>query len=214
MSDVPAGARVPPGEAPLPGTAPILNIANVLTGVRLALVPFFVVALFRVDGLDADWRLLAFGLFAVAAITDRLDGEIARKRGLVTSFGEIADPIADKALTGSALIGLSILGLVPWWITVVILGREVGVTVLRFWVLRHGVIPASRGGKAKTFVQTIAIGLYVLPLPQLLPAISDPMAWLQIALLLLALLLTVVTGLDYVFRALRLRAAALGRKVP
>ena len=214
MSDVPAGARVPPGEAPLPGTAPILNIANVLTGVRLALVPFFVVALFRVDGLDTDWRLLAFGLFAVAAITDRLDGEIARKRGLVTSFGEIADPIADKALTGSALIGLSILGLVPWWITVVILGREVGVTVLRFWVLRHGVIPASRGGKAKTFVQTIAIGLYVLPLPQLLPAISDPMAWLQTALLLLALVLTVVTGLDYVFRALRLRAAALGRKVP
>jgi CDP-diacylglycerol--glycerol-3-phosphate 3-phosphatidyltransferase len=214
MSDVPAGARVPPGDAPLPGAAPILNIANVLTGVRLALVPFFVVALFRVDGLDTDWRLLAFALFAVAAITDRLDGEIARKRGLVTSFGEIADPIADKALTGSALIGLSILGLVPWWITVVILGREVGVTVLRFWVLRHGVIPASRGGKAKTFVQTIAIGLYVLPLPQLLPAISDPMAWLQTALLLLALVLTVVTGLDYVFRALRLRAAALGRKVP
>jgi CDP-diacylglycerol--glycerol-3-phosphate 3-phosphatidyltransferase len=211
MSDVPAGARVPPGDAPLPGTAPLLNIANVLTGVRLVLVPFFVAALFHADGLDADWRLLAFALFAVAAITDRLDGEIARKRGLVTPFGEIADPIADKALTGSALIGLSVLGLVPWWITVVILGREVGVTVLRFWVLRHGVIPASRGGKAKTFVQTIAIGLYVLPLPQLLPAISNWMAWLQLVLLLLALVLTVVTGLDSVFRALRLRAAALGR---
>ncbi|MCW0213754.1 MAG: CDP-diacylglycerol--glycerol-3-phosphate 3-phosphatidyltransferase [Pseudonocardia sp.] len=213
MSDVPAGARVPPGDRPLPGTAPVLNIANVLTGVRLVLVPFFVAALFRYDGTDPDWRLIAFGLFAVAAITDRLDGEIARRRGLVTPFGEIADPIADKALTGSALIGLSLLDIVPWWITVVILGRELGVTLLRFWVLRHGVIPASRGGKAKTFVQTVAIGLYVLPLPQLAPAVSEAMAGFQLVLLLLALVLTVVTGLDYVFRALRLRAAALGRNV-
>ena len=106
----------------------------------------------------------------MAAFTDRLDGELARSRGLVTAFGTIADPIADKALTGSALIGLSVLGLVPWWVTLVIMGREIGVTLLRFAVLRHGIIPASRGGKAKTLVQTLAIGLYLLPLPELFGA--------------------------------------------
>ena len=104
-------------------------------------------------------------MFAVAAITDRFDGELARRRGLVTAFGTLADPIADKALTGSALIGLSMLGMVPWWATLLIMGREIGITLLRFAVLRHGIIAASRGGKAKTLVQMIAIGLYLLPLP-------------------------------------------------
>lgn len=188
------------------GQPPLLNIANVLTGVRLVLVPVFLVALLAEDGTSVGWRLVAFGVFAVAAITDRFDGELARSRGLVTAFGTIADPIADKALTGAALVGLSVLGLVPWWVTVVIMGREIGVTLLRFSVLRHGIIPASRGGKAKTLVQTIAVGLYVLPFTEVFGA-SAPIAVLRWTALAVALALTVVTGLDYVLRAMRLRSA-------
>jgi CDP-diacylglycerol---glycerol-3-phosphate 3-phosphatidyltransferase len=183
---------------------PLLNIANVLTGIRLLLVPVFLYALLAEDGSDSGWRLAAFAVFAVASFTDSLDGDLARRRGLVTAFGTIADPIADKALTGSALVGLSVLGLLPWWVTAVILGRELGVTALRLVVLRHGVIPASRGGKAKTFVQTLAIGLYLLPLENLSAVVDG----VRLGVLYLALALTVVTGLDYVLRAMRLRAAS------
>jgi CDP-diacylglycerol--glycerol-3-phosphate 3-phosphatidyltransferase len=190
------------------GPPPLLNIANVLTGVRLALVPVFVAVLLTEDGTSTSWRLAAFGVFAVAAITDRYDGELARRRGLVTAFGTIADPIADKALTGSALIGLSALGMVPGWATVVIMVREIGVTVLRFLVLRHGIIPASRGGKAKTLVQTLAIGLYLLPLTELFHAATGAVELLRWTVLVVAVVLTVVTGLDYVLRAARLRSAA------
>ncbi|HEY3261696.1 MAG TPA: CDP-diacylglycerol--glycerol-3-phosphate 3-phosphatidyltransferase [Pseudonocardiaceae bacterium] len=185
--------------APVPSRVPVVNIANALTMSRLLLVPVFVVALFADGAARVDWRVVAAAVFAVASITDRLDGDIARRRGLVTDFGTIVDPIADKALTGSALVGLSVLGELPWWITVLILAREIGVTLLRFWVIRHGVIPASRGGKTKTFVQTVAIGLYLLPLP----AAVDPLLWSVMAV---ALVLTLVTGADYVVRALRLRA--------
>ncbi|ODT98448.1 MAG: CDP-diacylglycerol--glycerol-3-phosphate 3-phosphatidyltransferase [Pseudonocardia sp. SCN 72-86] len=194
----------PPANASSP---PVLNIANVLTVVRLLLVPVFLVALFVDDGLSVAWRLVAAGVFAVAAITDRLDGQLARSRGLVTDFGAVADPIADKALTGAAWIGLSLLNLMPWWVTIVIIGREVAITLLRFWVIRHGVIAASRGGKAKTFVQSLAIGLYVLPLAELLGA-SNTLTGLRWAVLGLALVLTVVTGADYVVRAVKLRRAA------
>jgi CDP-diacylglycerol---glycerol-3-phosphate 3-phosphatidyltransferase len=186
---------------------PLLNIANVLTGVRLLLVPVFLVTLLAEDGTSIGWRFAATGVFLVAAITDRFDGELARSRGLVTAFGTIADPIADKALTGSALVGLSLLGFVPWWVTIVIMGREIGITVLRFSVLRHGIIPASRGGKAKTLVQAIAIGLYLLPLVELFGP-SEVIDWLRWAVLGVAVALTVVTGLDYVVRAARLRATA------
>jgi CDP-diacylglycerol--glycerol-3-phosphate 3-phosphatidyltransferase len=146
-------------------------------------------------------------VFVLAAITDRFDGELARSRGLVTAFGTIADPIADKTLTGSALVGLSLLDILPWWITVVIMTREIGVTVLRFVVLRHGIIPASRGGKAKTLVQAIAIGLYLLPLTELLGP-SRAIDWLRWTVLAVAVGLTVITGLDFVRRAARLRASA------
>ncbi|WP_232662532.1 CDP-diacylglycerol--glycerol-3-phosphate 3-phosphatidyltransferase [Pseudonocardia sp. TRM90224] len=190
--------------APAGGAPPLLNIANVLTGMRLVLVPVFMVALLAEQGQSTSWRLIAFGVFAVASITDHFDGELARRRGLVTAFGTIADPIADKALTGAALIGLSVLGQVPWWATIVIMAREVGITVLRFSVLRHGIIPASRGGKAKTFVQTLAIGLYLLPLEPL----GAVVFWVRWTALALAIALTVVTGIDYVLRAIRLRASA------
>ncbi len=153
---------------PPAGPPPLLNIANVLTGLRLLLVPVFLVLLMHGDGTDDAWRVGAFAVFALAAVTDRFDGELARRRGLVTAFGTIADPIADKALIGSALVGLSLLDLLPWVVTVVVLVREVGVTLLRFWVIRHGVIPASRGGKLKTLLQGFAIGLYLLPLSGLL----------------------------------------------
>jgi CDP-diacylglycerol---glycerol-3-phosphate 3-phosphatidyltransferase len=185
------------GQAP---QAPVLNIANVLTMSRLLLVPVFLVALFWGDGHDELWRWIATGVFALASITDRIDGEIARKRGLVTDFGKIADPIADKALTGAALVGLSLLGDLWWWATWVIIVRELGVTLLRFWVIRHGVIAASHGGKIKTLLQAIAIGLYLLPLGAWL----DVPRWIVLGAALIA---TVVTGLDYVIRALRLRAA-------
>ena len=179
-------------------SASVLNVANLLTVVRLLLVPVFAVALFHDGGHNATWRWIAFGIFAVASVTDLVDGELARRRGLVTSFGKIADPIADKALMGTALVGLSLLGDMPWWVTVVVLVREVGVTLLRFWVIRHGVIPASRGGKAKTLLQAIAIGLYVLPLTGWLRTLSA-------VILAAAVVLTVVTGIDYVARALALR---------
>ncbi|HEY0637001.1 MAG TPA: CDP-diacylglycerol--glycerol-3-phosphate 3-phosphatidyltransferase [Pseudonocardiaceae bacterium] len=185
--------------APAPTPVPVVNIANALTVSRLLLVPVFVLALFADDGEHTGWRITAAVVFAVASLTDRLDGDLARRRGLITDFGKIVDPIADKALIGSALVGLSLLGRLPWWVTVLILAREIGVTLLRFWVIRHGVIPASRGGKTKTFAQAVAIGLYVLPLP----AVLDPLCWAAMAL---ALVLTMATGLDYVVRALRLRA--------
>jgi CDP-diacylglycerol--glycerol-3-phosphate 3-phosphatidyltransferase len=194
----------PPGQdrpADVPQPVPLLNPANLLTMSRLALVPVFLLALLVADGTDPLWRSTAALVFAVASLTDRIDGDLARRRGQVTDFGKIADPIADKTLIGAALVGLSVLGELSWWITVLIVVREVGVTGLRFWVLRHGVIPASRGGKVKTFAQAVAIGLYVLPLP---PA-AEPVRWVAMGI---ALALTVVTGVDYVARALRLRVTA------
>ena len=186
-----------PAALPASG-ARLLNIANVLTIVRLLLVPVFLAALFAEDGHDNTWRIVAWAVFAVASVTDRIDGELARSRDLITEFGKVADPIADKALTGAALVGLSALGDLPWWVTVVVLVREVGVTLLRFWVIRHGVIPASRGGKAKTLLQAIAIGLYVLPLSGLA---ASARAWLMGV----AVIVTIVTGLDYIARAVTLR---------
>jgi CDP-diacylglycerol--glycerol-3-phosphate 3-phosphatidyltransferase len=174
------------------------NVANGLTVFRLLLVPLFVLALLQEGGHQPGWRLVAFGVFAVASYTDRVDGQLARSRNLVTSFGKLADPIADKALMGAALIGLSALDDLPWWITLLVLSRELGVTVLRFWVIRHGVIPASRGGKLKTLLQGLAIGFYLLPLTGW--AASGRAAFMAIAVVL-----TVVTGLDYVARALTLR---------
>ena len=179
-------------------SAHVVNIANALTLLRLLLVPVFVVLFFMDGGHSSGWRIWAFVVFAVATITDLIDGDLARSRGLVTDVGKVADPIADKALTGAALIGLSIVGDLPWWVTVVILVREIGVTALRFFVIRHGVIPASRGGKAKTLLQNVAIGLYILPLTGWAATVRF---WLMAA----AVVITVATGADYVARAVRLR---------
>lgn len=180
-------------------TAPkvrVANVANLLTGIRLALVPVFLIALFAGDGHELRWRIAAFVVFAVAVVTDRFDGALARTYGMVTEFGKLADPIADKALIGAALIGLSLLGDLPWWVTVLILVREIGITVLRFAVLHRGVIPASRGGKLKTLVQAIAIGLFILPL-------SGPWLTAAAVVMVVAIVLTVVTGVDYVNSAVK-----------
>ena len=187
-----------PMAVPPSPTASTWNIANGLTVFRLGLVPLFVLALFAAGGHHDGWRWVATGVFALASYTDRIDGQIARSRNLVTSFGKLVDPLADKALIGAALIGLSLLDELPWWITVVVLVRELGVTLLRFWVIRHGVIPASRGGKLKAFIQAVAIGLYVLPL-------SGWFATGRAGIMGLAVIVTVVTGIDYVARALTLR---------
>jgi CDP-diacylglycerol--glycerol-3-phosphate 3-phosphatidyltransferase len=158
--------------------------------VRILLVPVFGWFLLAHPH-HAGFRIAAVVVFVIASITDRLDGKLARDRGLVTDFGTMADPLADKVLMGMALIGLSWLGELAWWVTVVILARELGITLLRFWVIRHGVIPASRGGKAKTMAQAVAIGLYLLPLPQ-------AAHWIAEVVMAVALFLTVVTGVDYV----------------
>ncbi|MDQ2748118.1 MAG: CDP-diacylglycerol--glycerol-3-phosphate 3-phosphatidyltransferase [Actinomycetota bacterium] len=181
-----------------PSAASAWNIANGLTVFRLLLVPVFIAALFHDGGHQSDWRIWAWAVFAVASITDRFDGDIARRRNLVTEFGKLADPIADKALVGAALVGLSLLHDLSWWVTAVILVREVGVTVLRFWVIRHGVIAASRGGKVKTMLQGVAIGLFVLPLTGWLHGV----AWV---FMVAAIVVAIATGIDYVARAVRLR---------
>ncbi len=201
MSGVPE--RAAPVDAVAVGSGVgLVNVANGLTLLRLLLVPVFAVFLFQQDGNDTGWRIAAWAVFAIASITDRVDGDLARKRGIVTEVGKLADPIADKALVGTALVGLSALDLLPWWVTLVIVGREIAVTGLRLWVIRHGVMPASRGGKIKTFFQAIAIGLYVLPLTGILHDIAA-------GFMALALVLTIATGVDYIARAVTLRRKSL-----
>ncbi len=179
-------------KAALPA-AGLVNLANALTMLRLLMVPAFVAFLVQDSW---GWRVAAFFTFGLASFTDLLDGRIARSRGLITDFGKIADPIADKALTGAALVTLSVLGQLGWWVTALIIVREVAVTVLRFWVIRRGVIAASRGGKLKTLLQVIAIALYVLPGPG--PVVRE-------AVMAAAVVVTLVTGVDYAVRAVRLR---------
>jgi len=190
------------GEGPAPRPTD-WNLPNALTVLRFLLVPVYAVLLFQDGGNEPWWRFWAWVVFALAAVTDGVDGKIARRRGEITNFGKVADPIADKALTGTAFIGLSLLGVVWWWVTVVILVREIGITVLRFVVIRHGVMPAGRGGKLKTMLQTLSLGALTFPL-WVLPFGG---AWLLAAYVVLgaALLMTVISGIDYVFKAARLR---------
>ncbi|MFI9274811.1 CDP-diacylglycerol--glycerol-3-phosphate 3-phosphatidyltransferase [Kitasatospora sp. NPDC052896] len=200
----PAAARPARSGAAQRSEPSLWNLANLLTMLRLALVPVFTLLLLADGGHNPKWRAVAWAAFAIAMITDLFDGEIARRKGLVTDFGKIADPIADKAIMGAALIGLSALGDLPWWVTAVILARELGITLMRFWVIRYSVIPASRGGKLKTLTQGIAVGMYVLPLT----------GWLatgRAVLIGLAVVLTVGTGADYVRQAVRLRREGLAK---
>jgi CDP-diacylglycerol--glycerol-3-phosphate 3-phosphatidyltransferase len=172
---------------------PVLNIPNVLTVARLFMVPVFGYLALAIEQTDTvQW--LSATVFLIAALTDLVDGVWARRYGLVTNFGKIADPIADKALIGTALVALSIQGEIAWWVTGIIIFREVAITILRFWVIKHGVIPASRGGKVKTVSQIVAIVAFLIPLGGWVDAVAQMS-------LGVALALTVTTGIDYVLKA-------------
>lgn len=196
-----------PGEAAAPAPAPsVYNIANMLTVLRLFLVPVFVACAFLSSGFsDAGWSVVTCAVFLTASATDYVDGWLARRQGLVTVFGKVADPIADKVLTGAALVLLSLWELLPWWVTAVILLREWGITLLRLWVIRQGVIAASHGGKVKTVLQIVAISWYMWPLPVPFGVLGTWMEPLGPWLMGAAVTATVVTGVEYVVRALLLR---------
>ena len=180
------------------------NPANVVTVLRIAVVPFFAVALLADGGHTVGGRLLATALFVAAAASDRLDGWLARRSGQVTDLGKMLDPIADKLLIGAALVLLSWLGDLWWAVTALVLVRELGITVMRFFLLRYVVLPASRGGKLKTVLQSVALSLYLLPLDHL-PAFVGVVAAVVMAA---AVVVTLVTGADYVRAAVRIRRAA------
>jgi CDP-diacylglycerol---glycerol-3-phosphate 3-phosphatidyltransferase len=179
------------------GPASTLNVANIITVVRILLAPLFFTLLLVDDGRDGVERIYAAALFVIAMITDSADGIIARRQNLVTDFGKLVDPIADKVIIGGALISLSILGELPWWVTVIIMVREVGITVWRFAVVSTAVIPASRGGKLKTILQTVAIVLALCPFWTLFGT------WVYAVntiVMSLAFIATVWTGIDYLIQ--------------
>jgi CDP-diacylglycerol--glycerol-3-phosphate 3-phosphatidyltransferase len=171
------------------------NVPNFLTTIRIIVVPILAWLLFKESAETDANRIIAGTIFIVAALTDIADGTIARRWNLITNFGKIFDPIADKALIGVALIGLSYLNLLDWWFTWVILARELFVTFLRFWVINKGVIPASRGGKLKTITQIVAISFYLLPLPESFSIIGQ-------IIMYLAVILTLATAIDYIMKAI------------
>ena len=176
------------------------NVPNALTTLRILMVPFFGWALLAEGGDSVLWRCVAWGLFVAAMITDKVDGDIARKHNLITNFGKIADPIADKALTGMAFIGLSLVGELWWWVTAVILVREWSVTLMRLSVAKHVVIAASRGGKVKTVLQTIALGGLLLPLRQVggtLGTATEVLWWVAVLVTAAAVAMTVWTGWEF-----------------
>ena len=180
---------------------------NALTVLRILMVPLFLVFLLAAGGNDVTLRWWALVVFLVAMFTDFVDGYLARRYNLITNFGKIADPIADKSLMAAALIGLAIIVELPWWVPVIILVREFGITVLRFFMIRIAVMPASRGGKIKTVLQTAAIALFLLIFP-----LSDVVAPVVYTILLViawiimtaAIVVTIVTGVDYCVQAAKL----------
>ncbi|MGH3473672.1 MAG: CDP-diacylglycerol--glycerol-3-phosphate 3-phosphatidyltransferase [Aeromicrobium sp.] len=182
-----------------------LNIANALTVLRIVGVPVFGWLLLTEGGDDVGFRLWAFVAFILLMITDRIDGDIARSRGLVTNFGKLADPIADKALTGMAFVGLSIIGVLWWWVTIVLLVREWGITLMRFVVKKYGVMPASQGGRVKTATQAVAIGGYLLPLEIWDNTASQVLRWATHVTMAAALAITLWTAVQYVREAVVMR---------
>ena len=172
------------------------NLPNSLTILRVLLLPVCAYALFKNGGDDTTWRLITWTLFFLVGLSDILDGKLARDRNQITEFGKLLDPIADKAMLATAAIGLSILGLLSWWVTAILLFREIAVTVLRFAVIKDGVIPASKGAKLKTFFQSFGVGFYILPLP----------TWLHIPrdiFMAVAIYLTISTGVAYFKQVLK-----------
>ena len=174
------------------------NVANIITVVRILLAPVFVYLLLLDDGEMGAVRWIAAVLFIVAIATDGIDGHIARSRNLVTDLGVLLDPIADKILTLSALVVLSILGELWWWVTVIIVVRELGITVWRLVVVSTVVIPASKGGKLKTLAQAVGISLFLLPFATV---VGDWVLWVNYTVMAVAFALTVYTGIEYLVQA-------------
>ncbi|AKK06153.1 CDP-diacylglycerol--glycerol-3-phosphate 3-phosphatidyltransferase [Corynebacterium mustelae] len=176
-----------------------LNLPNILTSLRIIAIPLFAWLVLKSESQYTSWMLWSFTCFVALMITDKLDGDIARSRGLITNFGKIADPIADKALMSTALICLNITGVLPVWVTVVILVREIGITIWRMVELRNGnVVPASKGGKLKTVLQTLAVALYLLPLP-------TSFHYVALAVMVIAVVVTVVTGIQYIYDSFQIK---------
>ena len=173
-----------------------LNLPNTLTIFRILALPFCAYALFKNGGDDDSWRIIAFTLFFIVGLSDILDGKIARSRNQITEFGKLLDPIADKAMLATASIGASLLGMLSWWVTAIFLIREVAVTILRFAVIKNGVIPASKGAKLKTFFQNFSVGFYILPLPSYLYLPRDLFT-------AVAIYLTITTGVTYFRKVFR-----------
>jgi CDP-diacylglycerol--glycerol-3-phosphate 3-phosphatidyltransferase len=186
--------------------APLWNIANILTMLRCVMVPVFIVlAAMYPDSVGG--RIVVVAVFVLAMFTDFLDGHLARSRNLITDFGKIVDPIADKAMTGAAFVMLSVWDYVPWWMTVLILLREFGITIMRFTILKYGALPANLAGKTKTMMQTIAITFCLIPFDLW----WSPARWIGVTLVAIAVVLTVWSGLVNLKDGLRLRREALAR---
>lgn len=212
--DARSSGAMPPGRSRRVRAPSNWNIANALTMLRLLLVPVFGWLLIAGDD-SVGWRWGALTVFVIASITDQVDGYLARKHGLVTDVGAVADPIADKLLTGVAFVGLAALGELWWWATIVILVREWGVTALRFWVIRYGVISASPGGKLKTILQIAVLIAYMVPLPDAVDdAVNPAWGWTLDTVLVATVLITLATGIDYVVRAIALRRSARTSQTP
>lgn len=190
-----AGARVwRAGEGPVSPWA----VPNLITIIRIGFAPAMVAALLADQQQFGGWRWAAAALFIVGIASDAVDGYLARSRNLISDLGKILDPIADKALTGTALVMLSILGELPWWVTALILLREIGITIWRLIEVRRIVLPAGRGGKLKTVMQAVAISLALVPLPQYW---GEWMHGVNTVFMSLAFVLTLWSGIDYLVRA-------------
>ncbi len=176
----------------------VWSVPNLITYVRILFVPALVAALIIDGGEHGGWRWAAATIFIVGIASDAVDGHLARSRNLISDVGKLLDPIADKAITGTTMVMLSILGELPWWVTIVILVRELGITIWRLIEARRIVLPAGRGGKLKTIVQAVALSLALLPLPAL---VGDWMHWVNTVFMSAALILTVWSGADYLVRA-------------
>ena len=183
------------------------QLPNAITVVRILMAPIFLWMLLADGGTDGPLRWWAAVIFIVAIATDGIDGYLARKYEIVTDLGKLLDPIADKVLTGFAFIGLSILGVLPWWITIVVLAREIGITVYRFIVVSDHVLAAAWMGKLKTVAQAVALSLALLPLSTL---VGEWVFWVNGITMAIAVILTVASGIDYVVTEVR---AARARRV-
>lgn len=174
---------------------PAFITPNHITITRILFLPVGAWTLYLSHGTDSQWLIISWCVFFILGMSDVIDGNLARSRKQITEFGKFLDPVADKALIATAMISLNLLDRFPLWITIVILVREIGITIFRLAVIKNGVIPANRGGKVKTLFQNFGVGFFMLPLP-------ESLYWFRNSFIGVAIILTVVTGFYYVRSAL------------